>query len=101
MYILSKLYIYISLELYNGVLCTQTNYISGRTMFIAILVQTIVTISVAKGYSTGAPFAACKTTAPNHDRVQSSGRTTVHLDVSALNGTYIPNMNYTCKYRRQ
>ena len=68
---------------------------------MAVFVQVIATLSATRGYSTVAPFADCRTIVPNDDDRDLSaprGTTTVYLDVSALNGTYIPEMAYSRKH---
>ena len=71
-------------------------------MIVSVLVQVIVTISATRGCSTGAPLAACQTIAPNHSYPValplSGGTNAVYLDVSALNGTYIPETTYCRKH---
>ena len=68
---------------------------------MAVFVQVIATLSATRGYSTVAPFADCRTIVPNDDDRDLSaprGTTTVYLDVSALNGTYIPEVTYSRKH---
>ncbi|KAL5491379.1 hypothetical protein EMCRGX_G016658 [Ephydatia muelleri] len=73
-------------------------------MYVAVFVQVIATLSATRGYSTVAPFADCRTIVPNDDDRDLSaprGTTTVYLDVSALNGTYIPEVTYSLVLSRR
>ena len=54
-----------------------------------------VSITEVVGRPTGAPAAACTTITPSHGGSTATGPVPYNVNISSLDGGYIPGQNYT------
>ena len=55
-------------------------------------------VTAVMGYSSGAPDAACSTITPGHGTSQATDPVPFNVDISSLDGGYIPGQTYTSEY---
>ena len=53
------------------------------------------TVTMVVGYSTGAPTSTCATITPDHIGNTATGPVPYSVNISSLDGGYMPGQNYT------
>ena len=57
-----------------------------------------VAVTAVVGYSSGAPESTCSTITPLHGSSTATGLVPFNVDISSLDGGYIPGQTYTSEY---
>ena len=57
------------------------------------------TVNMVAGYSAGAPTTACTTITPNHGGSTATGPVHYSVNISSLDGGYLPGQSYASEQR--
>ena len=62
---------------------------------LTIVLLLTVSVTAVVGRRTGAPIAACTTITPSHGGSTATGAVPYSVNISSLDGGYMPGQNYT------
>ena len=71
------------------------HYIQAFYLTIVLSLSVTCTVTVVVGHSTGAPTSACTTITPSHGNSTATSLFPYIVNISSLDGGYIPGQNYT------
>ena len=71
------------------------HYMQAFYLTIVLSLSVTCTVTVVVGNSTGAPTAACSTITPGHGGSTTTDPVPYNVNISSLDGGYIPGQSYT------
>ena len=74
----------------------ENGYVPSQGFYLTIVLSLSVTCTAAVvGYPTGVPTSTCSTITPVHGNNTATGSVPYIVNISSLDGGYIPGQNYT------